>query len=56
MANAPADDEDRSVVRQEVACRSPARRGFWEATVAKSVVACGGLARIGRIFSVDAGF
>lgn len=51
-----SDDDDSPAVRREVACWSHARRGFWEATVAKSVVAREGLARIGRIFSVDAGF
>jgi transposase len=55
-AKSPADDEDSPAVRHEVACWAHARRGFWEATVAKSVVAREGLARIGRIFSVDAGF
>jgi len=49
----PPGDE---VLRIEVACWSHARRGMWEATVAKSVVAREGLARIGRIFEVDALF
>ena len=40
----------------EVACWSHCRRGFWEATVAKSAVAREGLARIGRIFEVDGCF
>jgi transposase len=45
---------DDDAVRIEVGCWSHARRKFWEATVAKSVVAREGLARIGRIFEVDA--
>jgi transposase len=40
-------------IRQEVACWVHARRGLWEATTAKSVVAREGLARIGRIFELD---
>ena len=40
-------------IRQEVACWSHGRRGFWEATVAKSVVAREGLARIGRFFELE---
>ena len=48
----PPDGEGE--VRQEVACWVHARRGFWEATVAKSVVAREGLARIGRIFELEA--
>lgn len=48
-----APDDDGSV-RHEVGCWSHARRGVWEATVAKSVVAREGLARIGRIFGLDA--
>jgi transposase len=55
-ASKPPDDEDRSAVRHEVACWAHTRRKFWEATVAKSVVAREGLARIGRIFSVDDSF
>jgi hypothetical protein len=47
------DDAD-DAVRREVGCWSHARRGFWEATVAKSAVAREGLARIGRIFELDA--
>lgn len=38
----------------EVGCWSHARRKFWEATVAKDTVAREGLARIGRIFELDA--
>jgi transposase len=52
----PSDEDDAEAVRYEVACWAHARRKFWEATVAKSVVAREGLARIGRIFSTDAGF
>lgn len=48
----PPDDD--GAVRHEVACWSHCRRGFWEATAAKSVVAREGLARIGRIFALDA--
>lgn len=40
-------------VRKEVACWSHARRGFWEATVAKDPIAREGLARIGRIFALE---
>lgn len=41
-------------IRHEIACWSHARRGLWEASVAKSLVAREGLARIGRIFELDA--
>lgn len=47
----PPDGE--AGVRHEVACWSHARRGLWEATVAKSAVAREGLARICRIFELD---
>ena len=47
----PPDDE---TIREEVGCWSHARRKFWEATVAKSVVAREGLARTSRIFKIDA--
>lgn len=50
------EDEPPDGVRHEIGCWSHCRRGFWEATVAKSVVAREGLARIGRIFEVDAGW
>ena len=40
-------------VRKEVACWSHARRGFWEATIARDPVAREGLARIGRIFALE---
>lgn len=49
----PPDDDDVGV-RLEVACWSHCRRGFWEAAMAKSVVGREGLARIGRIFELDA--
>ena len=52
----PSGEDEGDAVRHEVACWAHARRKFWEATVAKSVVAREGLARIGRIFSTDAGF
>jgi transposase len=51
----PPDDDD-GAVRHEVGCWSHARTKFWEATWAKSVVAREGLARIGRLFEVDARF
>jgi transposase len=53
----PAEEEPpdgEAEVRQEVACWVHCRRGFWEATTAKSVVAREGLARIGRIFELEA--
>jgi len=50
----PPDGDD--AVRREVGCWSHGRTKFWEATWAKSVVAREGLARIGRIFEVDAKF
>jgi transposase len=49
-------DDGDDAVRFEVGCWSHARRKFWEATIAKNVVAREGLVRAGRIFSVDAGF
>jgi transposase len=39
--------------KTEVGCWSHCRRGFWEATCAKSDVAREGLARIGRIFALE---
>jgi transposase len=48
----PPDGE--AEVRQEVACWVHCRRGLWEATAAKSVVAREGLARIGRMFELEA--
>lgn len=53
----PSEDEPpdgEAQVRHEVACWAHCRRGFWEATAAKSVVAREGLARIGRIFELEA--
>ena len=47
----PPDD---FLIRVEVGCWSHCRTHFWEATVAKSVVAREGLARIGRMFDVEA--
>lgn len=49
----PPDDIS---IRKEVGCWSHARRKFWEAAAAKSVVGREGLARIGRIFEVDGRF
>jgi hypothetical protein len=46
-----SEDDDE---RQEIACWSHFRRKFWEAAIAKSVVGREGLARIGRIFELDA--
>jgi transposase len=46
------DDDD--CVRIEVACLAHARRKFWEAAIAKCVVAREALVRIGRIFELDA--
>jgi hypothetical protein len=48
----PPDDNDG--VRQEIGCMAHCRRKFWEAAIAKSTVAREGLARIGRIFELDA--
>jgi len=45
----PPDD----AVREEVGCWSHARRHLWEATAAKSAVAREGLARIGRLFTLE---
>ncbi len=53
----PSEDEPpdgEAEVRQEVACWVHCRRGFWEATAAKNAVAREGLARIGRIFELEA--
>lgn len=50
----PPDENDDGCERTEVGCWSHARRKFWEATIAKSTVAREGLARIGRIFELDA--
>ena len=48
------DIEPDGCTRVEVGCWYHLRRGFWEATAAKSAVAREGLARIGRIFQIDA--
>lgn len=48
------DIEVDGCTRLEVGCWYHMRRRYWEATVAKSRVAAEGLARIGRIFEVDA--
>jgi transposase len=50
----PLVDEDENDHRLEVACWSHARRKFWEAAVAKIPLGREGLARIGRIFELDA--
>lgn len=49
-----ADTDETTPVRQEVGCWSHCRRGFWVATVAKDAVAREGLARIGRLFALEA--
>ena len=53
---ADPDEEppDDGGLRHEVGCWAHTRRKFWEATAAKSVVAREGLARIGRIYELDA--
>lgn len=45
---------DDGASRDEVGCWAHARRKFWEAAAAKSVVAREGLLRIGRIFELEA--
>jgi transposase len=50
----PPDDEDDGALRQEVGCFAHCRRKFWEAASAKSAVAREGLARLGRVFDLDA--
>ena len=47
-------DDDDEGVRIEIACWSHARRKFWEAAIAKCVVAREALVRIARIFKLDA--
>lgn len=50
----PPDDGEADLGgRTEVGCLSHARRGLWEATVAKSAVAREGLARLNRIFALE---
>jgi len=48
------DDDAGAGKRKEVACWVHGRRGFWEATIAKCPIAREGLARIGRMFELDA--
>lgn len=50
----PPDDEDDGALRHEVGCFAHCRRKFWEAATAKSVVGREGLARLGRVFDLDA--
>jgi transposase len=50
----PPDDD--GAVRHEVGCWAHSRRKFWEAAMAKSTVAREGLARIRRIYELDAGW
>jgi transposase len=50
----PPDDVDENGRCSEVACWAHLRRKFFEATCAKSAVAREGLARIARIFELDA--
>ncbi len=50
-ATAPPDDEVDE--RTEVGCLAHARRGLWEATIAKSAVAREGLARLSRVFALE---
>lgn len=47
------DETADHATRHEVGCWSHARRKFWEATVARSVVAREALARIGRLFALE---
>jgi transposase len=48
----PPDDDDG--VRHEVGCLAHCRRKFWEAAIAKNVIAREALVRLGRIFELDA--
>jgi hypothetical protein len=50
----PDDPSAEDDTPTEVGCWSHARRKFWEATVAKDAVAREGLARLGRMFELDA--
>jgi transposase len=50
------EEEPPDGIRTEVGCWSHCRRGFWEATAAKSAVAREGLVYISRIFEMDARF
>jgi transposase len=49
----PDDDAADLAACTEVGCLSHARRGLWEATIAKSAVAREGLARLGRVFALE---
>ena len=46
--------DDDGCARLEVACLAHGRRKFWEAAIAKCVVAREALVRVGRIFELDA--
>ncbi len=48
------NDQDDGALRHEVGCFAHCRRKFWEAAIAKSVVGREGLARLGRVFELDA--
>ena len=50
----PGGGEDDDGTPTEVGCWSHARRKYWEAAMGKDVVAREALARIGRIFELDA--
>ncbi|MDQ2647145.1 MAG: IS66 family transposase [Myxococcota bacterium] len=54
LAESKHDVEHDGAERVEVGCWYHARRRFWEGAVAKNTVAREGLARIGRIFELDA--
>jgi transposase len=49
----PPPDGEECARPTEIGCWSHARRKFWEATVAKSVVGREGLARIARLFALE---
>jgi hypothetical protein len=50
----PPDEDDDGAVRHEIGCMAHCRRKFWEAAIAKNVVAREALARVARIFDLDA--
>ncbi len=50
----PPDETDDGPTRKEAGCWTHARRKFWEAAANKDALAREGLARIGRIFELDA--
>lgn len=52
----PDASDDDGCERLEVGCFAHARRKFWEAACAKNVVAREALARLSRIFALDAEF